>query len=46
VGAEPKKIAEAFEKLIDAQFNEWPELYGDGKAAESIAAEIYRLIHG
>jgi UDP-GlcNAc3NAcA epimerase len=45
-GGNPEHIAEAFVKLIDAKFDSWPELYGDGKAAESIAAEIDRLIHG
>jgi UDP-GlcNAc3NAcA epimerase len=45
-GADPDKMTQAFETLLKAQFNDWPELYGDGKAAESIAAEINRLLHG
>lgn len=45
-GGNPEKITAAFAKLVDARFDSWPELYGDGKAAESIAAEIDRLIHG
>ncbi len=45
-GADSQKIKDAFKKLLAVEFEKWPELYGDGKAAERIAAEIDRLIHG
>jgi UDP-GlcNAc3NAcA epimerase len=44
VGADPAKIRAAFDEMVHAQFNEWPQLYGDGKAAEAIAAEMLALM--
>ncbi|MEY4330313.1 MAG: hypothetical protein RL609_1061 [Bacteroidota bacterium] len=46
VGADPEKITEAFVGALQAQFNHWPTLYGDGKAAEFIASQIAQLIDG
>jgi UDP-N-acetylglucosamine 2-epimerase len=42
--ADTKRILDASQVLMQRSFESWPQLYGDGRAAEQICSSILQYI--